>query len=121
MGAGEAACFIEIQSKGRSDDAHEEESHNCWTECTLWRGERWESVYEEGGGECLEITKKIESANRGPWIRLKRRWAEQSGNGSVPAKMGAGRAEKDGRRWEEIGKMTQRGENERGNASIRSE
>lgn len=50
MGAGEAACFIEIQSKGRSDDAHEEESHNCWTECTLWRGERWESVYEEGGG-----------------------------------------------------------------------
>lgn len=50
MGAGDAACFIEIKSKGRSDDAHEEESHNCWTECTLWRGERWESVYEKGWG-----------------------------------------------------------------------
>lgn len=34
MGAGDAACFIEIKSKGRSDDAHEE-GHNCWTECTL--------------------------------------------------------------------------------------
>lgn len=95
MGAGDAACFIEIKSKGRSDDAHEEESHNWWTECTLWRGERWESVSEEGVGGGLEITKK-ESENGGPWIRLKRRWVEQSGNGNVPAKMGAGRAEKDG-------------------------
>lgn len=64
MGAEDAACFIEIKSKGCSDDAHEEESHNCWTECTLWRGERWESVSEEGVWGGLEITKKEESENR---------------------------------------------------------
>lgn len=76
----------------------------------------WEGV---GGG--WEITKKKESENGGPWIRLKRRWVEQSSNGNVPAKMGAGWAGKDGG-WENRRKLVKwhKWERMRRKASIKS-